>query len=109
MVETPNQTDIFTKIRNGLKHHLEKLKHASGDTIGWVAILLLHAATVPSMLGLMIGITDNTPPVDLTLLLWSALGLMFLKAIVQRDILNLITIGLGFMGQAMLLALIFFR
>lgn len=109
MVGTPNQTDIFTKMRNGFKNHLAKLKHASGDTIGWVAILLLHAATVPSMLGLMIGITDNTPPVDLTLLLWSALGLMFLKAIVQRDILNLITIGLGFMGQAMLLALIFFR
>lgn len=109
MERTHNQVDVFTKMKNWFKNHVEKLKHASGDTIGWVAILLLHAATIPSMLGLMIGITDNTPPVDLTLLLWSALGLLFLKAIVQKDILNLITIGLGFMGQAMLLALIFFR
>lgn len=109
MEKPHNQVDVFTKMKNWVKTQIEKLKHASGDTIGWVAILLLHTATIPSMLGLMVGITDNTPPVDLTLLLWSALGLLFLKAIVQKDFLNLITIGLGFMGQAMILALIFFR
>ena len=49
MERAHNQIDVFTKMKNWFKDHVEKLKHASGDTIGWVAILLLHAATVPSM------------------------------------------------------------
>jgi hypothetical protein len=40
---------------------------------------------------------------------WGALGMFFMKAIIQRDILNLITIGLGFIMQATLMALIFFK
>jgi hypothetical protein len=35
--------------------------------------------------------------------------LLFVKAAIQRDLLNLITIGLGFVVQAVLMALIFFK
>jgi hypothetical protein len=48
-------------------------------------------------------------PVDIVLLLWTALVLLFVKAAIQRDLLNLITIGLGFCVQATLMALIFFK
>jgi hypothetical protein len=34
---------------------------------------------------------------------------MFIKAAVQKDMLNLITIGLGFIVQASMLALIYFK
>jgi hypothetical protein len=41
--------------------------------------------------------------------LWSGLVLLFLRAIVLKDTLNIITIGVGFIVQAGLMALILFR
>ena len=85
------------------------VSHVSAETFGWVANLVLHAATIPSLLAVMSGLTDQNPPVDLVLLVWGGLGLLFVKAAVQRDMLNIITIGLGFVAQAVMMALIFFK
>ena len=85
------------------------LARVSSDTVEWIGIIALHAATIPTMLGLMMGVTDNTPPIDVVLILWAALTMFFVKAVIKKDILNIVTIGLGFIGQATLLALIFFK
>lgn len=87
----------------------EKLSHISAETLGWIAVLVLHAATIPSMLAVMAGLTDRLPGVDLVLLVWAGLSLLFLKAAVQKDMLNLVTIGFGFIIQAVMMALIFFK
>jgi hypothetical protein len=42
-------------------------------------------------------------------MIWTGLLLLFAKAAVQRDLLNIITIGLGFMAQALMMMLIFFK
>jgi hypothetical protein len=86
-----------------------KVTVVSTETFGWIAILLLHSATVPGMLAVMAGLTDRMPPVDLVLLIWSGLGLLFVKSAIQKDMLNVITIGLGFLVQATLMAMIFFK
>ena len=99
------------------KFNLEKFKtfvtgkfgQTSAETLGWLSIILLHAATVPSFLAIMSGLTDRAPAIDLVLLIWTALTLLFFKAAVQKDMLNLITIGLGFIVQASMLALIYFK
>jgi hypothetical protein len=87
----------------------EKLSHISAEALGWIAVLILHAATIPSLLAVMAGLTDRLPGVDLVLLVWAGLTLLFIKAAVQKDILNLVTIGVGFIIQAVMLALIFFK
>jgi len=87
----------------------EKFGQTSAETLGWLSIILLHAATVPSFLAIMSGLTDRAPSIDLVLLIWTALTLLFFKAAVQKDMLNLITIGLGFIVQASMLALIYFK
>ena len=87
----------------------EKVSHVSAETFGWLANIVLHAATVPSLFALMSGVTDHYPSVDLVLLVWAGLGLLFVKAAVQKDMLNVTTIGVGFIGQAMMMALIFFK
>ena len=87
----------------------EKFGLTSAETLGWLSIILLHAATVPSFLAIMSGLTDRAPSIDLVLLIWTALTLLFFKAAVQKDMLNLITIGLGFIVQASMLALIYFK
>jgi hypothetical protein len=86
-----------------------KFSQISSETVGWLAVIVLHAATIPSLLAVMSGLTDRLPGVDLVLLVWSGLTLLFIKAAVQKDMLNLITIGIGFILQAVMLALIFFK
>ena len=85
------------------------LARISADTLGWLAAILLHAATVPAMLALITGLTDRPPSLDLVLFMWSALVLLFLRAIVLKDNLNIITIGLGFIVQAVMMALVLFK
>ena len=86
-----------------------KVSHISAETFGWLAVIVLHAATVPSLLAVMAGLTDRLPGVDLVLLVWTGLTLLFVKATIQKDMLNIVTIGFGFIIQAALMALIFFK
>lgn len=86
-----------------------KLSVISAETFGWLAAIVLHCATIPSMLAVMSGLTDRLPGVDLVLLVWTGLTLLFIKAAVQKDMLNLVTIGVGFIIQAAMMALIFFK
>lgn len=87
----------------------EKISTISAETFGWLAAVVLHSATIPSLLAVMAGLTDRMPGVDLVLLVWAGLSLLFIKAAIQKDMLNIITIGLGFIVQAVMMALIFFK
>lgn len=87
----------------------QKFKHVSAETLGWLAVIVIHGATIPTLLAAMAGLTDKLPSVDLVLLAWGGLTLLFAKAAVQRDMLNIVTIGLGFILQAVLMVLIFFK
>jgi hypothetical protein len=106
-------TGIYTKVVEFFKHQFSdfanSIARVSSDTVEWVGIIALHGATIPTMLGLMMGLTDSTPPIDVVLILWGALTMFFIKAVIKKDILNIITIGLGFIGQATIMALIFFK
>jgi hypothetical protein len=75
----------------------------------WLAVILLHSATIPSLLAVMVGLSDNMPPVEMVLLVWAGLAMLFMQAIVQRNVLQIVTIAVGFILQDVLLALIFFR
>ena len=86
-----------------------KLGKMSAETLGWLANISLHCATIPSFFALMTGLTDKPPAVDLVLMIWTTLGLLFFKAVLTRDLLNIITIGVGFLLQATAMALIFFK
>jgi hypothetical protein len=88
---------------------VQKVSHISAETFGWLAAIVLHAATIPSLFAVMSGLTDKMPPVDLVLLCWGGLTLLFVKATVQKDMLNVVTIGFGFIVQAAMMALIFFK
>jgi len=41
--------------------------------------------------------------------MWAGLVLLFFRAVVLRDMLNIITIGLGFIIQAVIMAMILFK
>jgi hypothetical protein len=60
-------------------------------------------------LALLTGLSDNVPNLDIVLFAWAGLVLLFGRAVVLKDTLNIITIGLGFMIQAGLMAMILFK
>lgn len=86
-----------------------KISVISAETFGWLAAIVLHSSTIPSLLAVGAGLTDRLPGVDLVLLVWTGLTLLFIKAAIQKDMLNIITIGVGFIVQAVMMALIFFK
>ena len=81
----------------------------SAETLGWLAAICLHAATIPSLLALLTGLTDSTPSVEIIMFMWLGLVCLFGRAIILRDLLNIVTIALGFVIQSVLMALILFK
>jgi hypothetical protein len=93
-------------LRTWLEQHLPKV---SADTLGWLAVILIHSATIPTLLALLTGLSDNVPNLDIVLFMWGGLALLFFRAVVMRDLLNIITIGVGFIVQAVIMAMILFK
>lgn len=87
----------------------ETIKQVTVDSIGWTALIALQAVTIPSLLGLMSGLTDNTPPIDMVIILWVAMGFFYLKSLLEKNMVALFILGLGFISQSLLMALIFFK
>jgi hypothetical protein len=96
-------------IEKSLTWMQEWMAPVSSRTLGWLAVILLHAATMPTLLAILTGLSDRMPSVDMVLLTWAGLLAMFAQACVQRNFLNIITIALGFIVQASLMVLIFFK
>ena len=97
---------VWNPVRNFFK---EYLTHISAETLGWLAIILFNCTLIPTLLALMTGLSDRTPSLDVVGFVWAGLVLLFFRAIVLKDMLNIITIGVGFMVQAVLMALILFK
>ena len=98
--------EIFDVVKTGLA---EKLSHVSTEALNWLAGVVIHAATLPTFLAVMMGLSDKMPGVDVILLVWGGLTLMFFRAVIAKDMLNVATIGFGFVLQAVMMALIFFK
>lgn len=120
LTSTPRIKNI-TKMENSNKIDFDRIKQhvveffsthfskISAETMGWLAAIALHAATIPTLLALLTGLTDSTPSVDVVMFLWLGLVLLFGRAVILKDLLNIVTIGLGFVIQAVLMALILFK
>ena len=89
-----------------LAEHLPKV---SADTLGWLAVILIHCATIPTLLALLTGLSDNVPNLDIVLFMWAGLVLLFVRSVVMKDTLNIITSGTGFIVQATVMAMILFK
>lgn len=85
------------------------IRPISAATLSWMAILLLHSATLPTLIAVLTGLSDKMPTVDMVLFVWAGLTAMFAQAVVQKNFLNIVTIAAGFIVQSSLMVLIFFK
>ncbi|NBO28098.1 MAG: hypothetical protein EBX47_08245 [Synechococcaceae bacterium WB8_1B_057] len=91
---------------NWLKEHLG---HISAHTLGWFTIILLHLASIPTLLAVLMAQNDKLPPVDLMIFIWSGLITLFFKSLIERNFLYIATICLGFCAQTVIMSLILFK
>ena len=105
-VHIPGLEEIRIGTITWFRDHFAKI---SADTLGWLATIMIQCATIPTLVAASAGLTDKMPPVDLVLFGWAALILLFARAAILKDMLNLVTIGLGFAAQATILALMVFK
>ena len=87
----------------------ENFARLSADTLGWFAAIMIHMATIPTLIATAAGLSARMPPVDMVVFTWAGLLLLFARATILKDGLNIITIGLGFAIQAVLMALMIFK
>jgi len=93
-------------IYNWLKEHLG---HISARTLGWLTIILLHLASIPTLLSVLMAQNDKLPPVDLMIFVWSGLITLFFKSLIERNFLYIATICMGFCAQTVIMSLILFK
>jgi hypothetical protein len=86
-----------------------QLPKISAETLQWLTAVVLHCATIPTLLAIISGLSDRTPNLDMVLFTWAGLVLLFARAVVLKDSLNTVTIGTGFVVQAVLMAMILFK
>lgn len=100
MNSVPDNVTLF------FKDYLGKI---SAHTLGWLAIILCHFASIPTLMAVLFGTSDKMPPVDLMLFVWVALITMFFKSLIDRNSLYVATICLGFAAQTVIMGLILFK
>lgn len=88
------------------------LAHFKGvnNQLGWIGVLLLQGATLPSMLDRIFGAGEaaTLPPLSMVLMVWTGLGFYLARAIRQNDVVYIVSNGVGMFLNSVLLALIIF-
>ena len=79
------------------------------NTIGWLGMVLVQGASFPSLYLLIITGEAELPPLSMVLMLQAGLALYFARAVRQRDIVYLVSNGLGFIIQTILFCLIIYK
>ena len=73
---------------------------------GWIGMILIHGATVPTTMSVVLGYSSELPPLSMVLLVWSGLFLFLLRAVVAKDTLYIVSNTIGFFFNTILLTLI---
>jgi hypothetical protein len=97
---------VRSSVQKFFEDHFYKI---SADTLEWLSIIVIHCATIPTLLAMMTGLSDRTPTIDVVLFAWAGLVLLFARAILLKNSLNIITNGAGFIAQSVIMAFILFK
>jgi uncharacterized protein with PQ loop repeat len=79
------------------------------ELAGWVGMIMIHGATLPTTLSVILGYSTTLPPASMVLLVWTGLFLFLIRAVAQNDKLYIVSNAIGFFFNSVLLALIVFK
>ena len=84
---------------------MKKKKKKMSELGGWIGMILIHGATLPTSISVILGKTTTLPPLNMVLLIWSGLFLFLLRAIARKDTLYIVSNSVGFFFNTILLSL----
>ena len=93
---------------NNLKKSTTK-KNQIPEICGWVGMILIHGATAPTSISVIMGWSSQLPPLNFILLIWLGLFLFLIRAIYTKDMLYIVSNSVGFALNSLLLSLIAFN
>ena len=79
------------------------------ETCGWLGMILIHGATAPTSISVLMGWSTDLPPLNFILLVWLGLFLFLVRAIYAKDTLYIVSNAIGFSLNSLLLSLIAFN
>ena len=79
------------------------------EICGWIGLILIHSASLPVIISLILGYPTELPPITMILLLWSGLFLFLIRSLYQRDKVYIVSNGLGFIFNTILLSFIILK
>ena len=85
------------------------MKNKLAEIGGWIGMVLIHGATIPTSLAVIMGWSDHLPPLDMIIMVWVGLMLFFIRALARFDWLYLVSNAIGFTLNTIILALILVR
>ena len=78
------------------------------EMCGWIGMILIHGATAPTSISVIMGWSTNLPPLNFILIVWLELFLFLIRAIYAKDVLYIVSNAIGFSLNSLLLSLIAF-
>jgi len=108
MIIDPKIKIVYETVREKFITFFLSLNKPTADTFAWLSMVVLNCATIPSFLAVKSGLTDKMPPLDLVMLVWIGLLLYFIRSAILKDMVMVVTLGIGFALQSIALGLIFF-
>ena len=78
------------------------------EMCGWIGMILIHGATAPTSISVIMGLSTNLPPLNFILLILLGLFLFLVRAISAKDTLYIVSNAIGFALNRLLLSLIAF-
>jgi uncharacterized protein with PQ loop repeat len=91
---------------NKINQKEKTLMKTFAEICGWLGAGLIHFATIPTTLGVILGQNPSLPELSLVVLVWSGLMLYLVRAIAQKDWLYIVSNALGFFLNSILLIII---
>ena len=82
------------------------------NVYGWLGVVLIHGATIPTLYSRLLDGGDSLPlpHVSLVLMVWAGLICYFVRECIgRRDTVYLVSNGIGFVFNSLLLTLIVFN
>lgn len=79
------------------------------EMAGWVGIAFIQGATVPATLQALFEANADLPPLSMVLMLWIGLALFLWRGYCQKDRVMVVSNGVGFALQTLLLSIMVFR
>lgn len=92
-----------------LRYVWESLVRGVIKSLDLIGMVCVHLATIPTLLAVNAGMLDKMPSVEIVLFIWAGLAVWFARALMQNDRAMIAGIGVGFIVQSVLMALILFK